>query len=104
MNYALRLHCVQNELLQLDSSQVERRNLRQGVAAGLLLNYCAGAGCQHLTGEGWVVDLHSELETLVLSLAAHALAFEEDAVSHIAEVVDVGHLVYVRVVVAEVRI
>ena len=98
------LYSVQDELFKVDVNQVVGRNLRQGVTARLLFYHCAGARCQYLTSKSGVVDLHCELETLVLSLAADALTFEQNAVTHIAQIFYARYLMYVGVVVAEIRI
>ena len=63
-----------DELLAVAFEIVNYGDLDHGVATGLLAHGCAGHIDKHLTGEGGVVDAHVELQSLVLCLAAHALA------------------------------
>ena len=53
---------------------VDDGNLDHRVASGLETLGGTGNVDEHLSGEGGVVDAHVELQALVLSLAAHALA------------------------------
>ena len=53
---------------------VDDGNLNHRVAGGLEAHRGAGHVDQYLTGEGRIVDLHVELQTLVLGLTADAFA------------------------------
>ena len=59
---------------------------------------------QNLTGEGRIVDLHVELQTLVLGLTADALADEVDTMTHVANIIDALYLEDVRLVVREIGV
>ena len=83
---------------------VDNRNLHHRVAARLQAHGGASHVDEHLTCESRVVDTHVELQTLVLRLAADALAHKVHAVPHVAHVVDALHLEHMCLVRGEIRI
>ena len=93
-----------DEVGTVAGQHVDNRNLDHGVTAGLQAHRGTGYIDQYLSGEGWVVDLHVELEALVLSLSADALAYEVYAVAHVANIVNAGYLEYVGFVAGEVGV
>ena len=93
-----------DEVGTLAGEHVDDGNFNHRVAAGLQTHRGAGNVDQHLTGEGRVVDLHVELQALVLCLTADTLADEVDTVTHVAHVVDILHLEDMRLVRGEIGV
>ena len=63
------LHECCNDFLTSSWQHVDNWNLWHGVATWLETERSTSYVNQYLSGEGWVVDAHVELETLVLGLA-----------------------------------
>ena len=83
---------------------VDDGNLDHRVAGGLEAHRGASDIDQYLTGEGGIVDLHVELQTLVLGLTADALADEVDTMTHVANIIDALYLEDVRLVAGEIGV
>ena len=83
---------------------VDDGNLDHRVAGGLEAHRGASDIDQNLTGEGRIVDLHVELQTLVLGLTADALADEVDTMTHVANIIDALYLEDVRLVAGEIGV
>ena len=95
--------CADN-LIAAARKKVNDRYLWHGVAAGL--QTCGGA-ChvnEHLAGESRIVYAHVERQTLVLRLAAHALAGHVNAVTHVAHFVNRVYSEHVQLIVSEIVI
>lgn len=92
------------EVFAVAGEEVDDGHFNHGVAAGLLAHGGAGHADEYLTGEGGVVDAHIELEKLVLGGAAHALAGEVDAMSHVDDFVHRGDFDNVGFVVGKIGV
>ena len=93
---------MSDELLTVTWEIVDDGNLNHGVATWLLLH---GGTCnidEHLSSEGRVVNLHIELEELVVGLATDALASEVDTVTYVIEGIDALYLEDMGLIVGEV--
>ena len=66
---SMSLHEGSYDFLTSAWEHVDDWNLWHGVATWLETEGSTGHIDQYLSGEGWVVDAHVELEALVLSLA-----------------------------------
>lgn len=84
-----------DQFLTVAFEHIDDRNLHHCVATRLQAHRGASHVDEHLTRKGRIVDTHYELHALVLSLAAHTLASEMNAVSHVADGVYRGHLEYI---------
>ena len=83
---------------------VDDGNLNHRVAGGLEAHRGASHIDKNLTGEGGIIDLHVELQALVLGLTADALADEVDTMTHVTNVVDALYLEDVRLVAGEIGV
>ena len=83
---------------------VDDGNLNHRVAGGLQAHRGTSNVDQYLTCEVRIVDLHVELEALVLRLSADTLAHEVHTVTHITNVVDALYLEHVGLVRGEVGV
>lgn len=81
-----------DDVLALAGEHVDDGQLNHGVAAGLLTHGGTGHVNEYLGGQGGVVNLHVELEELVVGLSTDTLAHEVDAVADIVEGVHAFHL------------
>jgi len=93
-----------DEVSTVARQHVDDGNLNHGVAGRLQAHRGTSNVDQYLTCEGRIVDLHVELQALVLGLSADTLAHEVHTVAHIANVVDAFYLEYVGLVRGEVGV
>ena len=88
----------------LAGQHVDDGNLNHRIASGLQAHGGASHIDQHLTGQGGVVDLHVELQALVLGLTRDTLAHQVHTMSHVAHIVDALYLEDMRLVRGEVGV
>ena len=60
------LHQMGNQFFAIAVQKIDHGDFNHGVTTRLLLHGSTCRTYQHLSGEGWVVDAHVELEQLVL--------------------------------------
>lgn len=93
-----------NIVFTIARKEVDHGHFNHRIATCLLLHGGTCYAYEHLASKGRIVDLHIEVEELILRSAAHALAGEVYAMAHVDYVVDRGHEVHVGLVGSEVRI
>ena len=81
-----------NNLLAVTRQIVDNGNLYHGVSTGLLLKCCTGCIYQYLCSKGGIVNLHIELEELIVRLTAYTLANQIYSVTYIVQFINTIHL------------
>ena len=76
-----------NQFFVLARKQVDDRYFYHRVATGLLFHRGTGHANQYLSRQRRIVDMHVELEQLVLGFSGYAFACQVDAVSHVQQLV-----------------
>ena len=91
-----------NQVLTLAWEVVDNRYLNHSVGCRLLLHGSTSYVDEHLSSEGWVVNLHIKLEELVVGLATDTLTSEVYTMTNIVESINALYLEYVCLVACEV--
>ena len=100
----LSLYQVADDALAIAGQIVDDGNLYHRVGTGLLLHAGASNVDKYLGGKCGVVDLHVELEELVVGLATYTLANEVYTMTYIVECINALYLEDVSLVACEVGV
>ena len=93
-----------NQFFVLARKQVDDRYFYHRVATGLLFHRGTGHANQYLSRQRRIVDMHVELEQLVLGFSGYAFACQVDAVSHVQQLVYTRYFYDVGFIVDEIGI
>ena len=93
-----------NQFFALARKQVDDRYFYHRVATGLLFHRGTGHANQYLSRQRRIVDMHVELEQLVLGFSGYAFACQVDAVSHVQQLVYTRYFYDVGFIVDEIGI
>ena len=93
-----------NQFFALARKQVDDRYFYHRVATGLLFHRGTGHANQYLSRQRRIVDMHVELEQLVLGLSGYAFACQVDTVSHVQQLVYTRYFYDVGFIVDEIGI
>ena len=91
-----------NVLFPIAVEKVDERNLNHCVATWLLAHCGACTADKNLRCERGVIDAHIKLEQLVLRCTRNTLTGEVHAVTHIKQVINARHLLYVGLVIDKI--